>query len=144
MSERVFERTSHHHGFFPLTGAPCFRTSRARRMTCRCTSECRVRLLGRTVLITGGGRGIGRALVRFFADAGATTAVIEVDERALADVGHEHDVSLFAVDVSNPTDVDAQSSSSSRTPDGSTSSSTTLASFGIESSGSSPTATGTR
>ena len=40
---------------------------------------------GRTVLITGGGRGIGRALVRFFADAGATTAVIDVDEQALAE-----------------------------------------------------------
>jgi 3-oxoacyl-[acyl-carrier protein] reductase len=60
---------------------------------------------GRTVLITGGGRGIGRALVRFFADAGATTAVIEVDEQVLAEVGHDHDVLPFAVDVSNPTQV---------------------------------------
>jgi 3-oxoacyl-[acyl-carrier protein] reductase len=60
---------------------------------------------GRTVLITGGGRGIGRALVRFFADAGATTAVIDVDEPALAEVGHDHDVLPFAVDVSKSTDV---------------------------------------
>jgi 3-oxoacyl-[acyl-carrier protein] reductase len=60
---------------------------------------------GRTVLITGGGRGIGRALVRFFADAGATTAVIDVDEPALAEVGHDHGVLPFAVDVSNTTQV---------------------------------------
>jgi 3-oxoacyl-[acyl-carrier protein] reductase len=60
---------------------------------------------GRTVLITGGGRGIGRALVRFFADAGATTAVIDVDEQALAELAHEHDVLPLAVDVSDPTHV---------------------------------------
>ena len=41
---------------------------------------------GRTVIITGGGRGIGLALSRFFATAGATVAVADVNEQALAEV----------------------------------------------------------
>ncbi len=41
---------------------------------------------GRTVIVTGGARGIGLALSRFFAGAGATVAVADVDEPSLADV----------------------------------------------------------
>ncbi|MEO6653466.1 MAG: 3-oxoacyl-ACP reductase FabG [Ilumatobacteraceae bacterium] len=41
---------------------------------------------GRTVIVTGGGRGIGLALSRFFAHAGATVAVADVDEQSLAEV----------------------------------------------------------
>jgi len=41
---------------------------------------------GRTVLVTGGARGIGRALSQFFADSGATLAVADVDAAALAAV----------------------------------------------------------
>jgi 3-oxoacyl-[acyl-carrier protein] reductase len=39
---------------------------------------------GRTVIVTGGARGIGLALSRFFADAGAVLAVGDVDTEALA------------------------------------------------------------
>ena len=43
--------------------------------------------LGRdTVIVTGAARGIGLALSRFFADAGATLCVADVDEAALGDV----------------------------------------------------------
>jgi 3-oxoacyl-[acyl-carrier protein] reductase len=41
---------------------------------------------GRTVIVTGGARGIGRALSEFFADAGATLAVADVDAEHLAEV----------------------------------------------------------
>ncbi|MEO6571035.1 MAG: SDR family NAD(P)-dependent oxidoreductase [Ilumatobacteraceae bacterium] len=41
---------------------------------------------GRTVVVTGGARGIGLALSRFFAAAGATVAVVDVNEQSLADV----------------------------------------------------------
>ena len=41
---------------------------------------------GRTVIVTGGARGIGLALSRFFATAGATVAVADVNEAALAEV----------------------------------------------------------
>ncbi|MEJ7799129.1 MAG: 3-oxoacyl-ACP reductase FabG [Ilumatobacter sp.] len=41
---------------------------------------------GRTVLVTGGARGIGLALSRFFAEAGAAVAVADVNESSLAAV----------------------------------------------------------
>ena len=41
---------------------------------------------GRTVIVTGGARGIGLALSHFFAGAGATVAVADVDEASLAEV----------------------------------------------------------
>ncbi len=41
---------------------------------------------GRTVLVTGGARGIGRALSEYFFAAGATLAVADVAAEALADV----------------------------------------------------------
>lgn len=41
---------------------------------------------GRTVVVTGGARGIGLALSRFFAVAGAVVAVADVNEQALAEV----------------------------------------------------------
>jgi 3-oxoacyl-[acyl-carrier protein] reductase len=44
---------------------------------------------GRTVVVTGGARGIGRALSQFFADAGATLAVADVDAEVLAAVASE-------------------------------------------------------
>jgi len=41
---------------------------------------------GRTVIVTGGARGIGLALSRFFVDAGAATCVADIDDAALAEV----------------------------------------------------------
>ncbi len=58
---------------------------------------------GRTVLVTGGGRGIGLALSRFFAEAGATLCLADVDEAALAEAatGVLADAIPLAVDVSD-------------------------------------------
>ena len=63
---------------------------------------------GRTVLVTGGARGIGRALSQFFAEAGATLAVADVDGAALAAVASELDgVIPLEIDVSDATSVAA-------------------------------------
>ena len=63
---------------------------------------------GRTVLVTGGARGIGRALSQFFAEAGATLAVADVDATALAAVASELvGVIPLEVDVSDAASVAA-------------------------------------
>jgi 3-oxoacyl-[acyl-carrier protein] reductase len=62
---------------------------------------------GRTVLVTGAGRGIGLALSRFFAEAGANLCMADVDETALAEAatGAMADAVPLTVDVSDPTAV---------------------------------------
>jgi 3-oxoacyl-[acyl-carrier protein] reductase len=64
---------------------------------------------GRTVVVTGGARGIGLALSRFFADAGAAICVADVNEKAMADVaiGPLADAITIVVDVSDAASVAA-------------------------------------
>jgi len=61
---------------------------------------------GRTVLVTGGARGIGLALSRFFAGSGARLAIVDVHEAALADATTELPGAIpLAVDVADPAQV---------------------------------------
>ena len=64
---------------------------------------------GRTVVVTGGARGIGLALSRFFADAGAAICVADVNEKAMADIaiGPLADAITLVVDVSDAASVAA-------------------------------------
>jgi 3-oxoacyl-[acyl-carrier protein] reductase len=62
---------------------------------------------GRTVIVTGGARGIGLALCRFFAEAGAAICVADVNEAALAEIttGVLADAIPIVVDVGNAVSV---------------------------------------
>ncbi len=62
---------------------------------------------GRTVIVTGGARGIGLALSQFFAEAGATICVADIDEAALAEITTAalEDAIPIVVDVSNAASV---------------------------------------
>ena len=62
---------------------------------------------GRTVIVTGGARGIGLALCRFFAAAGAAICVADVNEAALAEIttGVLADAIPVVVDVANAASV---------------------------------------
>ncbi len=63
---------------------------------------------GRTVVVTGGARGIGLALSRFFVASGARVAVIDRDEKGLAEATSEMPDALpLAVDVSSSSEVNS-------------------------------------
>lgn len=62
---------------------------------------------GRTVVVTGGARGIGRALSEFFASAGATLAIADVDAEALAEITTQLDGTIpLEIDVADAEAVD--------------------------------------
>ena len=61
------------------------------------------RLDGKRAVVTGGGSGIGKAIVKAFTKYGARVAILDLDETKAAAVGQEigADVHAFGCDVSN-------------------------------------------
>jgi 2-keto-3-deoxy-L-fuconate dehydrogenase len=61
------------------------------------------RLDGKRAVVTGGGSGIGKAIVKVFSESGAKVAILDLDEAKAAAVGGEigADVHAFGCDVSN-------------------------------------------
>lgn len=57
------------------------------------------RFAGRSVLVTGGGSGIGAAVCRLFADEGAVVTVLDRDDRSAARVAEEIDGRAVLADV---------------------------------------------
>jgi 3-oxoacyl-[acyl-carrier protein] reductase len=68
-------------------------------------------MAGRSVVVTGGSRGIGRGIARVFAEAGARVLITGRDETALGeaidDLESAGEVSAFAADVSDRAQCDA-------------------------------------
>lgn len=62
---------------------------------------------GQSVLVTGAARGIGLEVARAFADAGATTYIVDFDEQALAEAAADANVRPLQADVSNTAQVTA-------------------------------------
>ena len=68
-------------------------------------------MTGRSVVVTGGSRGIGRGIARVFAEAGAHVLITGRDETALGeavdDLTSAGEVSVIAADVSDRAQCDA-------------------------------------
>lgn len=70
-----------------------------------------MRLKGRRTIVTGGGRGIGRAYVERFLDEGAEVAILDLDtenaEKTVADLADRGTVFSIRTDVSDPDSVES-------------------------------------
>src|SRR3982074_208561 len=63
-------------------------------------------LHGRSALVTGGGRGIGRACVHALADAGAAVHVVDLDGAAATGVAEEVGGFAHIVNLADPAAID--------------------------------------
>lgn len=61
---------------------------------------------GRTIIVTGAGRGVGFAIARLFADSGATVVVVDMDEAVLRTAAEEIGAIPVVADVTDRAQVD--------------------------------------
>ena len=59
-------------------------------------------LLGKKVIITGAGSGIGRACAIAFAQAGASVLAVDMNEQSLKDLSAERGVKYLVADLASP------------------------------------------
>ena len=66
-----------------------------------------MRLDGKVAVVTGGASGIGQAMVRVFAEAGASVVAADLDDAALSAFDEESNVLPMRIDISRQADVDS-------------------------------------
>ena len=63
-------------------------------------------LKGKTAVITGASRGIGKAIAEVFAEAGASLILLSRNESQLSAISYQLSAKYFVLDVSNPEEVE--------------------------------------
>jgi len=80
-----------------MLGGVAHRACEQRRSNCKATQMKQLSLKDKVALVTGGARGIGRAIVEAFAEQGAQIIVADLDEERAADLAVQIGRQSFSV-----------------------------------------------